>query len=86
MSFAWRNNVYTLGTRAGNNLQVVVLREIDSVLCEEHSIFISNDIKHDVLFVELCNDTMHTYYDEFNVDIDLNIDGCASQLKWIHAI
>ena len=37
-------------------------------------------------FVELCNDMMHTYYNEFNVDINLNIDGCASQLKWIHAI
>ena len=59
---------------------VVVLRKIDNVLHEDHFTFISDDIKHDVPFVELCNDMIHTYYDKINVDIDLDIefnDGCA---------
>ena len=51
--------------------------------------FISNDIKHDAPFVELCNDIIHAYYDEVNVDIDLDLelnDRCASLLKFIHAM
>ena len=68
---------------------VVVLRKIDDVLGEDHFTFISDDIKHDVPFVELCNDMIHTYYDEVNVDIDLDIefnDGCASRFKCIRTI
>ena len=70
---------------------VVVLRKIDDVLrkIEDYFTFISDDIKHDVPFVELCNDMMHTYYDKINVDIDLDIefnDGCAIQFKCIRAI
>ena len=68
---------------------VVVLRKIDDVLGEDNFTFISDDIKHDAPFVELCNDKIHTYYDEVNVDIDLDIefnDGCTSQFKCIHAV
>ena len=63
------------------------MRKIDDVLREDHVTFI--DIEHHVPFVELCNDMIHTYYDEINVDIELDIefnDGCASQIKCIHAI
>ena len=89
MSFAWRNHVCTLDTRAGNSLPNCCLEKIDNVLCEDHFTCISDDIKHDVPFVELCNDMILTYYNEVNVDIDLDIefnDGCASQFKCIRAI
>ena len=62
---------------------MVVLRKID-VLCEDHFAFISDYIKHDVPFAELCNDMINTYYDEVNLDINLDIefnDGCAFNLN-----
>ena len=68
---------------------VVVLRKIDNVLNEDHFTFTSDDMKHDVTFVELCNDMIHTHYTEINVNIDLDMefnDGCASQFKCIQAI
>ena len=39
---------------------VVVLRKIDNVLHEDHFTFISDDMKHDIPFVELCNGMIHT--------------------------
>lgn len=68
---------------------VVVLRKIDNDIREDHFTFISNDIKHDVPFVELCNSMIHSYYDEKGVDIEMDVefnDGCASQYKCIKAI
>ena len=67
---------------------VVVLTKIDDVLCEDHFTSISDDIKHDIPFVELCNDMIHTTM-KFNVDFDLDIefnDGCASQFKCNKAV
>ena len=64
------------------------MRKIDNVLCEDHSTFFSDDTKHDVPFVEFCNDMIHTYYSEVNVDIDLDIkfnDWYARQFKCIFA-
>ena len=45
--------------------------------------------QHDVSFVELRNGMIHTYYDEVNVDIDLDMEfnsECPSQFKCIRAI
>ena len=51
--------------------------------------FISNDLTHDVPLVELCNAMIHTYYDERNINIEIDTDfndGCASQYKCVRAI
>ena len=82
MSIHWKQKQATV-------YPVVVLIKIDDVLREDHFIFISDDIKHDVPFEELCIDMTHTYYYEVNVDIDLDIefnDGCPSQFKCVRAI
>ena len=63
---------------------IVVLRKVDGILHEDHFTFISNDLTHDVPFVELCNAMIHTYYDERDIKIEIDIefnDGCASQYK-----
>ena len=42
--------------------------------------FISNDIKHDVPFVQLHSEMIYTYYDDVNIDIELDIEfnvGCC---------
>ena len=63
---------------------VVVLRKVDDILHEDHFTFISNDLTHDVPFVELCNSMIHTYYDERDINIEMDIefnDGCASSIN-----
>ena len=55
---------------------------------EDHLVFISNDRKHDVPFVELCNKMLHKYYKEKGLSIIYDVeykDGCASQFKCIRA-
>ena len=52
------------------------------VFCERiiSPFFISNDLTH-VSFVELCNSMIHTYYDERDINIEIDIefnDGCAN--------
>ena len=67
---------------------VVVLRKVDVNLHEDHFTFISNDLTHDVPFVELCNSMIHTYYDERYLNIETDIEfngGCTSQYKCIQA-
>ena len=77
MSFHWIQEQATV-------YPVVVLRKVDGIFHEDHFTFISNDLTHDVPFVELCNAMIHTYYDErdINIEIDIEFDGCASQYKW----
>ena len=68
---------------------VVVLRKVDVNLHEDHFTFISNDLTHDVPFVELCNSMIHTYCDKryINIEIDIELnDGCASEYKYVRAI
>ena len=51
--------------------------------------FISSNLTHDVSFVELCNSMIHTYYDERDINIEIDIkfnDGCASQYKCVQEI
>ena len=60
---------------------VLVLWKVDGILREDHFTFISNDLTHYVLLVELCNAIIHTYYDERDINIEIDIefnDGCAS--------
>ena len=56
---------------------------------EDHFTFISNDLIHDVPFVELHNSMIYTYYHERDINIEIDIefnDGCASQHKCVQAI
>ena len=56
---------------------------------EDHVIFISKNLTHDVPFVELCNSMIHAYYDERDINIELDIefnDGYTSQYKCVQAI
>ena len=67
---------------------VVVLRKVDGVVREDHLVFVSDDKKHDVPFVERCNELIHQYYLEEGLSITHDIeynDGCASQFKCIRA-
>ena len=55
---------------------------------EDHFVFISDDLKHDIPFVEICNCMIHKhYYTDRNIpvtrDIEFN-DGCSSQFKCIN--
>ena len=63
---------------------VVVLRKVDSEICEDHFVIIIDDTKHDVPFVELANKKIHEHYRglgiSFDIDIEFN-DGCTSQYK-----
>ena len=68
---------------------VVFPGKVDGILREDHFTFISNDLTHDVPFVELCNTMIHIYFDERNINIEIDTefnDGCASQYKCILAI
>ena len=82
MSMHWVQETATL-------YPVVVVRKIEDKMREEHFIFISDDHKHDVAFVEASNVIIHNYYKEkgleINHDFELN-DGCASQFKSRKAI
>ena len=67
----------------------VVIRNVDTELREEHLMFISNDLKHDVAFVEVVNDMIHKYYQEQDIQITRDFefnDGCSSQFKSRKAI
>ena len=63
---------------------VAVVRNVNGVIREDHLIFISDDMKHDVAFVETCNNIIHDYYKSEGItilhDIEIN-DGCAQQFK-----
>ena len=67
---------------------IVVMRKVEDDVREDHLVFISDDKKHDVPFVEKCNEILHNYYVEngnsIKHDIEYN-DGCASQFKCIRA-
>ena len=67
---------------------VVVLRLVNDVIREDHITFLSSNLKHDVPFVEFCNDLLREYYksEGYNIthDIEYN-DGCSIQFKCIKA-
>ena len=48
---------------------IVVLRKVGEEVREDHLIFISEDRKHDVPFVELCNDMLHKHYQDDGLSI-----------------
>ena len=41
---------------------------------EDHFTFISNDLTHDVPFVELCNAMIHSYHDERDINIEIDTE------------
>ena len=53
---------------------VLVLQKVGGILREDHFTFRSNDLTHDVPFVKLCNAMIHTYYDERDVNIEIDIE------------
>ena len=60
---------------------ILVLGKVDGILHEDHFTFINNDLTHYVPLVELCNAIIHTYYDERDINIEIDIEfngGCAS--------
>ena len=63
---------------------VVVIHNVDAELREDHLIFISNDLKHDVAFVEVVNEKIHKHYTDAGIhitrDFEFN-DGCSLQFK-----
>ena len=65
------------------------LKNIGSVALEDHVTFISNNLKHDVPFVELCSRKILEHYKTKGIkiahDIEYN-DGCASQFKSVWPI
>ena len=61
---------------------VVALRKVNDEIKEDHFVVISDDIKHNVKFVELANIKIDEYYTQkgivFENEIEFN-DGCSSQ-------
>ena len=83
------NNVHSLDSRTSNSLSISCSEKGLWYLREDHFTFISNDLTHDVPFVELCNSMIHTYYGERDINIELDIefnDGSASQYKCVRTI
>ena len=67
---------------------VVVLRRVRDEVREDHITFVSDDKKHDVPFVEKCNEWIHAHYKNEGMSISHDIeynDGCSSQFKCIRA-
>ena len=74
----------SLDTGADNSLSVVVLTRINDVVKKDHFVFMSKNLKHNILFVEICNSIIHKYYTDKEIEIKLDIEfnnGCASQFK-----
>ena len=67
---------------------VVVILKVEGRLREDNFVFASDDMNHDVPFVEKCNEMIHQHYAKENIqishDIEIN-DGCAAQYKSITA-
>ena len=67
---------------------IVVIRKVEDDNREDHIVFISNDKKHDVPFVEYCSDILHRYYKDAGLPITYDIeydDGCGLQFNCIRA-
>ena len=58
----------SLDTGADNSLSVVVLTRINDVVKEDHFVFMSKNLKHNILFVEICNSIIHKYYTDKEIE------------------
>ena len=71
MSIHWVQQTATL-------YPVAVARKVDEKIREDHLVFISDDMKHDVTFVEECNDMINNYYQSkvslFSMTLKLTTD------------
>ena len=64
------------------------MQKVSNEIRENHLMFISDDKKHDVPFIEKCIEIFHDHYVEEGLQINHNIeynDGCSSQFKCIRA-
>ena len=64
------------------------MQKVSNEIRENHLVFISDDKKHDVPFIEKCIEIFHHHYVEEGLQINHNIeynDGCSSQFKCIRA-
>ena len=60
------------------------MQKVSNEIRENHLVFISDDKKHDVPFIEKCTEIFHHHYVEEGLQINHNIeynDGCSSQFK-----
>ena len=67
---------------------IVVIHKVEGRLHEDNFVFASDDMNHDVPFVEKCNEMIHQHYVKENIQISHKIeinDGCAAQYKSITA-
>ena len=64
-----------------------VLRKVNSDIRKDHLTFITDDKKHDLRFVELCNERLHASYKEERINIthDVEYKECDSQFKYLLA-
>ena len=63
---------------------VAVLIRVNDFVREDHFVFMSKDLKHDIPFEETCYSIIHKYYADKEIEIKLDIEfnnGCASQFK-----
>ena len=60
MSIHWTQEQVTV-------YQVVILRKVEDQVREDHFVFISSDLKHDIPFAEICNTMIHKHYADRNI-------------------
>ena len=76
-SLHWTQNQYTV-------YPVVALCKINDEIKEDHFVVISDDIEHELKFVEIADIKIDEYYTQkdivFENEIEFN-DGCSSQYK-----
>ena len=53
---------------------VVVLWKVEDRVREDHFVFISDDLKHDIPFVEICNSMIHKHYTDRNIPLTRDIE------------
>ena len=83
----WPEEIESLHWAQATVYPIVVLKEAGDVR-EGHLKLISDNRKHDVPFVELCNEILHRHHREKGLLITHDVeykDGCASQFKCIRA-
>ena len=83
-----RNPVAPLCSRDSKIISHFAIRKVGNEIREDHQVFISDDEKYNVLFVEKCNEILHHHYVkeglQINCDIEYN-DDCSFQFKCIAA-
>ena len=69
-----RNPVAPHGARDSNSNPTVGMQKVGNEIREDHLVFISDDKKHDVPFVEKCNEILHHHSLEEGLKSNHNIE------------